>query len=312
MELLGIEDFRPPNGAVIGTIYTVDRVPLRYARWSPTKRPNGTICLFEGRSEMIERYYEIIGDLLARGFAVAMFDWRGQGGSARALRDKAKGHVHAFYEYDRDLDAFMKEVVLPDCPPPHFGLAHSMGGLVLARAAHDGRVRFERMVLSAPMIGFGPSRPAQPNACRIAAALTRMGLGGMNAHGKARQTIERIPFAGNGLCSDPVRFDRNVRVAKSLPQVFVSGPTYAWLHAACRAMREATNPKYAAAIRIPTLVIVGALESVVSLRAMEAFAANMRAAEVVTIQGARHELLMETDAIRSQFWAAFDAFIPGG
>ena len=26
---------------------------------------------------------------------------------------------------------------------------------------------------------------------------------------------------------------------------------------------------------------------------------------------ARHEILMESDAIRAQFWAAFDAFIPG-
>jgi lysophospholipase len=29
------------------------------------------------------------------------------------------------------------------------------------------------------------------------------------------------------------------------------------------------------------------------------------------IPGARHEILMERDAIRAQFWAAFDAFIPG-
>ena len=26
---------------------------------------------------------------------------------------------------------------------------------------------------------------------------------------------------------------------------------------------------------------------------------------------ARHEILMESDAIRAQFWAAFDAFVPG-
>jgi alpha-beta hydrolase superfamily lysophospholipase len=27
--------------------------------------------------------------------------------------------------------------------------------------------------------------------------------------------------------------------------------------------------------------------------------------------GAKHELLMEQDRFRSQFWAAFDAFVPG-
>ena len=38
-----------------------------------------------------------------------------------------KGHVDSFEEYDRDLDAFMQHVALPDCPAPHFALAHSTG-----------------------------------------------------------------------------------------------------------------------------------------------------------------------------------------
>jgi lysophospholipase len=29
------------------------------------------------------------------------------------------------------------------------------------------------------------------------------------------------------------------------------------------------------------------------------------------IPGAQHELLMEQDGYRQQFWAAFDAFVPG-
>ena len=29
------------------------------------------------------------------------------------------------------------------------------------------------------------------------------------------------------------------------------------------------------------------------------------------IEGARHEILQEQDGYRAQFWAAFDAFMPG-
>jgi len=291
MELLEIQGFSAPAGVISGTLVTVDRVHLRFARWMPKRRARGTICLFHGRSEMIERYYEVVADLLARDFAVATLDWRGQGASARALRDRTKGHVRSFSEYDRDLDAFMAEVVLPDCPPPHFALAHSMGGLILLRAARDGRVRFQRMVLSAPMIGFGPTRPSQPNACRIAATVTRMGLGGVSAHGQARETIDTVSFEGNRLTSDPVRFERNLAICRNLPQVLISGPTYGWIHAACRAMREAEDPKFAAAIRIPSLFIVGTLEHVVSLAAIERFAGKMRAASTVIVPGGQHELL---------------------
>ncbi len=91
---------------------------------------------------------------------MATFDWRGQGGSERRLRNPRKGHVDSFTEYDRDLDAFMQQVALPDCPPPHFALAHSTGGLVCLRAVHDGRARFARMVVDGPLLALGNGRPS--------------------------------------------------------------------------------------------------------------------------------------------------------
>ena len=65
---------------------------------------------------------------------------RSSTGAARAFRERAlpnarKGHVFDFSEYDRDLEAFVKEIVLPDCPPPLFALGHSMGAAVLIRSA---------------------------------------------------------------------------------------------------------------------------------------------------------------------------------
>src|SRR5438552_4166784 len=126
-----------PAGAVVEMITARDGITLRTARWpSLSPKPKGTICLFQGRSEYIEKYFEVIRDLRARGFAVATLDWRGQGLSERALPNARKGHVHDFSEYDRDLEAFMKEVVLPDCPPPHFALGHSMGAAPVIRTAY--------------------------------------------------------------------------------------------------------------------------------------------------------------------------------
>ncbi len=37
----------------------------------------------------------------------------------------------------------------------------------------------------------------------------------------------------------------------------------------------------------------------------------MRTGSHLVIAGARHEILQEQDRYRSQFWAAFDAFVPG-
>src|SRR5436189_3221427 len=143
-----------PEDVVTGTLKTPDGVGLRFARWAPPPGRKGTVCLFQGRAEFIEKYFETVRDLRARGFAVATLDWRGQGGSERALRNRRRGYVRSFAQYQIDLETFVHEVVLPDCPPPVFALAHSMGATILLRAAYAGHRWFDRMVLLAPMIAL--------------------------------------------------------------------------------------------------------------------------------------------------------------
>ena len=312
MDLVGLESNPVPNGAVSGSIMTADGVKLRFARWRPTtRRAHGTVCLLQGRAEQIEKYFEVVGDLRQRGFAVATFDWRGQGGSQRQLRNGRKGHVDSFTDYDRDLDAFMQNVALPDCPPPYFALAHSTGGLVCLRAAFSGRVRFTRMVLAAPLVGLGPRSMSQSVACRCAAIMTALGFGELNAPGTKGTSLEDVAFADNFLSGDPKRYERNVDIVTKTPDIAIGAPTVGWLYAACRAMREASDPDFGPSIKVPVLVVAGALDKVVSIGAIETLAAELRAGAKIVITGSRHEIMMERDAIREQFWAAFDAFVPG-
>src|ERR1700710_2495060 len=76
-----------PEGTHAGWFTTIDNMRLRYARWPKTAgAQKGTVCLVQGRTEFIEKYFETVADFQARGFAVATFDWRGQGGSQRLGR----------------------------------------------------------------------------------------------------------------------------------------------------------------------------------------------------------------------------------
>ncbi|HMH73839.1 MAG TPA: alpha/beta hydrolase, partial [Bradyrhizobium sp.] len=152
MTLVSIPANPVPEDVVTGTIKTPDGAELRFARWAPPAGRKGTVCVFTGRGEQIEKYFETVRDLRDRGFAVAMIDWRGQGHSSRRLRDPRKGYVRDFSDFEVDVETFVQQVVLPDCPPPHFALAHSMGGAVMLRVAHAGKRWFDRMVLTAPMI----------------------------------------------------------------------------------------------------------------------------------------------------------------
>ena len=59
------------------------------------------------------------------------------------------------------------------------------------------------------------------------------------------------------------------------------------------------------------MVIGCGRDRVVDLRACERFSSRLRAGRFIVIEGAEHEILIERDLFRDQFWAAFDAFIPG-
>src|ERR1700685_601703 len=182
MHLVSTHDNPAPPDAIVAMARAVDGVQLRTARWVPQTALRGTVVLLQGRSEFIEKYFEVIAELLKRGFAVATLDWRGQGGSARQLKNPRKGHIDDFSLYERDLNAFVTEVLGPSCPRPWFGLCHSMGAAIMLGIAHAGRCPFERLVLSSPMIRIANLR--RPRLAQgLAEALDSLGLGGAFAPG---------------------------------------------------------------------------------------------------------------------------------
>src|SRR5262249_60021415 len=108
---------------------------------------------------------------------------------------------------------FIKEIVLPDCPPPVFALAQSMGATILLRAAHAGHRWFDRMVLLAPMIALPGMRRSGANRI-IVQALRSIGLGSLYVPCGSAAAIMQRPFNGNLLSSDPARYARNSAVVQ--------------------------------------------------------------------------------------------------
>jgi lysophospholipase len=313
MDLIDIPENPVPSGAVTGMVETRDGSRLRFARWRATSTKRlGTVCVFQGRGEFIEKYFEVVTELRRRGFAVATLDWRGQGGSARLLRDPHRSHIDSFAQYDRDLATFMEKVALPDCPPPHFALAHSTGAAVLLRNATRRPTWFERMVLSAPLIALADLKLSRAFMRHFVEALCFMGLstayvpGGGGAY-----RASDIPFEGNPYTSDHARFTRTQAIVRAEPKVAVGGPTLGWLAAVQMATRDLRRADFPSRLIVPVLMVAAGDERIVSNLAIERLALRLKIGSQLVIGGARHELLMERDALRDQFWAAFDAFVPG-
>ncbi len=310
MKLISIPANPVPDDAVAGNIKTRDGVNLRYARFAPPPGRKGTVVVLQGRAEFIEKYFETARDLRARGFAVATFDWRGQGLSDRRLSDRNKGYVRDFSQYATDLDTVMEQVVLPDCPPPIYALAHSMGAAVAIRACHAGRRWFDRVVLSAPMIALAPGRLTNI-AGPLARLLRYLGRGGAYVPTGGSEISGSENFLGNVVTSDPVRYARNAAVLEEEPALGLGAPTIAWTDAALKQMKQFRSAGYAGQIRQPMLLVAAGRDEVVSTPAIEEFGLHLLAGRHLILAGSRHEILQEQDQYRSQFWAAFDAFVPG-
>jgi lysophospholipase len=311
-ELIGITRNPVPNGAECGYMIARDGLRIRFARWDTTaERRLGTVCLFHGRTEFIEKYFETITDLRRRGFAVATMDWRGQGGSSRVLRNPLKGHAETFAHFDADVAKFMNEIVLPDCPPPFFCLAHSMGGHLILRLAQSRISWWDRIVLSAPMIQL-PGGDAHNALVWLAAeAATILGFGDTSLPGAKRQDPSAAAFEGNLLTSDKLRFERAKEAVQAAPHLGLGTPTASWVAAACSSMAMLNSPAFMEGIKVPIQIVAAGNDRIVSTPAIERFASRVRNCTCIVLAGSRHEILQERDQLREQFWAAFDAYIPG-
>lgn len=310
LDLTATPDNPIPPGAKLLSVATRDGRRLRAASFAPAQEPRGTVAVFQGRAEFIEKYFETIGELLTRGFHVVTLDWRGQGGSERELANPRKGHIDDFSFYQRDLQAFVAQVLAPSCKEPWFALAHSMGGAILLEQAHLGNSPFQRMVLTAPLIDIAGLR--FPSATRaFADALDMLGLGAMYIPGGTGASLLDTKFEANKLTTDRARLSRNAGVLAAAPELALGDPTVGWINAAFRQIQRFASSGYAQNSRTPTLLVACGRDQIVANRPMERFAQRLDTASLVVIPGAQHEILMERDQLRAQFWAAFDVFVPG-
>jgi lysophospholipase len=296
-----------PLGLSAGMFRTRDGVSLRIAIHRGPALPRGTVVLLQGRGDFIEKYYEVVGDLVARGFAVATFDWRGQGGSQRLLPDPSLNHLVRFDDCVQDLVDLMDAEVVPNLPGPYLALAHSMGAAVLLHALSHRPGLMERAALTAPMVEI--ARHLRPAGAELATRLCRaLGLGARPVPAPRRRAVNATHAPGNILTSDEERYLRSYHVLAAAPHLAVGRPTIGWVSEAFRASAALRRPEFGAALRTPLLVAAGDLDRVTSTPAAAAFARGVRGGAMLALPSCAHDVLMERDPVRDAFWRAFDSF----
>ena len=235
------------------------------------------------------------------GFAVVILDWPGQGLSERLLDDTKKGHIDRFETFMGALANGLDQ--LQDrLPRPHVSLAHSMGGAIALAAISQGLVKVDAAAFCAPMWGlksrfFG----------------MRYLVWAMRATGRAGDyAIQPGPpetFETNIVTHDKQRWQMQRALIDAQPDLELGPVTWGWLGASLSIVDTFSKPKALKQVAIPVFVASAEEEQLVDNAAHEKICARLPDCEHGVIEGAMHEILMETDTRRQEFWEGFQRLL---
>lgn len=291
----------------IGNLRTAEGATIRYGIARPSDAvKRGSVLLLQGRAECLEKYREIVEGLTARGLYVYSFDWHGQGLSERFSKGRKKVDVKSFDDYLEDIGLFIREVwCLPEAN--RYVIAHSTGGHVALRFMAERRLKVDGALLCAPMIDLKTKGWPRRFAPIVVGAAAGLGFAECQIPGERDHLPSVRRFEGNSLTSDPERFRILPGLVKSNPQLERRGATFRWVRSAFASIARLNAPGIAESIAAPVTILIGDDDRIVDAEAAERFARRLPNGRLQLLEGARHEIMMENDAILNRFWGAVDA-----
>ncbi|SFN50858.1 lysophospholipase [Izhakiella capsodis] len=280
----------------------VGGVPIHYVHFISAEHQR-VILLCPGRNETYVKYPELAYDLFHCGYDVIIIDHRGQGRSGRMLDDKQRGHVDSFSDYVDDLEALWQLEMTSLRYRRRFMLAHSMGGAIATLLMIRHPFAFDAAALSAPMFGIFLPLPRWLAIPILTWAEKHPLLSQTYALGTGRWRPR--PFRFNDLTHSRERYRRSLRFYCDDPALRIGGPTHHWVREGIRAGEEVLGN--VSAIKTPLLLLQAEGDKVVDNKAQDRFCqlldetGNPCLGGVPrVIYGARHEILFESDVMRTE------------
>lgn len=269
----------------------------------------GSILFLPGRGDYYEKYLETLDHWAKQGWRVTASDWRGQAGSGRLGADAFTGHIADFGIWTADLGFFWREWA-GTTPAPHVLAAHSMGGHLALRAASEGAVVPDALVLSAPMLGFISKGVPVSVMHGVARCMARLGDRRRPAW-KWSEKPGEVPAGRQELLThDDERYADELWWRKHRPELVMGPGSWGWVERAYASIRLLDQPGMLEKLETPTYIVATDNDRLVDYRAIERAVRRLPESEMLRFGNeARHEILREEDNVRNRAIAAIDGFL---
>ena len=303
---LELDKYKAPKGINAYYVPMDDGIKLRVCHWiANSNEIKGTILLQQGHNEFIEKYYETIQEFLDKNYSVITFDWRGQGMSEHQIKDINKAFIKDFKRHDKDLKYILDEIIEKNFPKPLIGIGHSMGGCLMLSAFYDHKKKFDRGILSAPMLGFKNERflKTASSIMNVFKKDTDYLLGS-----KPNMGIE-TPFEENDLTTDRDRYERTLRLVREKPEIRLWGVTNSFAKAVNKRLKILRQKNWAEKINIKILIINSLNDKVVDSKKIDVMSKRLKNSQIINFKNCEHEIFMEKDIHRKRMWDSISEFL---
>ncbi len=291
------DDVAPgPAGARAYWAHTSDGLRIRLGLWTaPSAR--GTVLLFPGRTEYIEKYAACAKDLADRGLTTLAIDWRGQGIADRMTDNRKVGHVDTFPDYQKDVAAMRDAAEELNLPKPWFLLAHSMGGCIGLRALTEG-LPVDYAAFTGPMWGIRIAPHLRPFAFILKHTMPALGLGHLTPPTTVPEPyVLNAPYDDNMLTKDRSMWEMMGDQIRAHPDLSLGGPSYVWLREAvaeCNWLHSQPSPD------TPCVTYLGTDERIVHIGRIHDRMDRWPNGHLEIMEHAEHEVLMEVPDLRTK------------
>jgi len=290
-----------------GEFSGVDGLKIRTVTFDK-KDGSGALVILPGKSETYLKYAEFFYDLHELPLTLYAMDHRGMGFSERPLPDRLKMHVESFDHYIEDARTFVETVAKAGQHEHMYLFGHSTGALIAALYLENYPNTFLAGILCSPLFDLDVG-PVPGFALRAMARLLDR-PGRHEEYSLGQKNIKRPDFGNNKISNSYARWSLwEEDIIPNTEAIQFGGVTNHWLRESLMAGRRAVQE--AGKITVPLLLLQAEQDSIVKLGAQDRFCRGAPLCTKVLIRGAKHEILIEQEDVRTEAIARIKDFLAG-
>ena len=284
------------------TFVAEDHARIAYTQFGFHQGQKGTLVIAPGRTESSMKYIEVAYDMIDQGFSpVFVIDHRGQGFSPRSLADSHKGHITDFKTYVSDFVLFTALITSHSLTHPKnlYLLSHSMGGAIITEYLSLHPSPYKKVAMISPMHKIKNEKSENEILQETALACAVGRCDDYIPGGGPFKWSERV-FENNDVTHSRVRFDFRDHLWRTWPELQLGSPTVRWVREAVQSNIRGRSYESLRNVRPEILILQAQKDSVVDNPAQHDICKNLYPkCKLGVVKGARHEILMEKDRLRS-------------